>query len=145
MRRTLALLCVLAAAAVVVAPAAGAIFIRLTTIDAHRGQVVRMVGDAAHMPLYALPLRDMPCATLGTCVGPFHRHERPSRSPYVFLGYTPGVTVGMVRPHAFLVRLPRAMRIGTYVVFVWCASCGGSLINAAADASGQPQTLEVIR
>jgi hypothetical protein len=37
------------------------------------------------------------------------------------------------------------MRIGTYVVFVWCAACGGSLINAAADASGQPQTLEVIR
>ena len=51
----------------------------------------------------------------------------------------------MVRPHAFTIRLPRAMGIGRYVVFVWCASCGGSLINAAADASGQPQTLEVLR
>jgi hypothetical protein len=144
MQRALAFVGVMIAMAVAAAPAAGAVFIRVTTLRVHAGEVVRLVGDAARMPLFALPASRMPCAKYGTCVGPIHRAKAPTRSPFVFLGYTPGAATGMIRPHAFVIRLPRALRPGKYLVFVWCASCGGSLIVAGSDPSGQPQTLDVL-
>jgi hypothetical protein len=144
MQRTLAFVGVMIAMAIAAAPAAGAVFIRVTTVRVHAGGVVRLVGDAARMPLFALPASRMPCAKYGTCVGPIHRAKAPTRSPFVFLGYTPGTATGMIRPHAFVIRLPRALRPGKYLVFVWCASCGGSLIVAGSDPSGQPQTLDVL-
>jgi hypothetical protein len=144
MQRALAFVGVMIALAVAAAPAAGAVFIRVTTLRVHVGGVVHLVGDAARMPLFALPASRMPCAKYGTCTGPLHRAKAPTRSPFVFLGYTPGAKTRMTQRHAFVIRLPRALRAGKYVVFVWCSSCGGSLIVAGTDPSGQPQTLDVL-
>jgi hypothetical protein len=144
MQRALAFVGVMIAMAVAAAPAAGAVFIRVTTLRVHVGGVMHLVGDAARMPLFALPASRMPCAKYGICTGPLHRAKAPTRFPFVFLGYTPGAATGMIRPHAFVIRLPRALRAGRYVVFVWCSSCGGSLIVAGSDPSGQPQTLHVL-
>src|ERR671936_1631081 len=124
------------AALVMTPPAVAAIFIRLTTTRVHDGGVLRLVGNAGHMPLYALPASRMPCARLGTCVSPIHRNA-PPRRPFVLLGYTPGATRGAMPDQAFSIRLPRTLRPGAYKVFVWCARCGGSLIVAGTTASGQ--------
>jgi hypothetical protein len=132
----LALLGVLA----MVSPAAAAIFIRLTTTAVPRGGVVRFVGDAAHMPLYALPASRMPCARYGTCPPVIHR-AAPPRRPFVFLGEIPAAS-GPRPTRSFRIRLPRSLRPGRYKVFVWCAECGGSLIVAGTDSSGQ--TLHVL-
>jgi hypothetical protein len=143
-RRTLVFLLVFTAALVVATPADAAIFIRVTTTTVQRGGVLHVVGNAAHMPLYALPAARMPCARHGTCPGiPIHRDSPPKRKPFVFLGYTPGSFSGFMRAHAFAIRLSRAVRPGRYKVFVWCAACGGSLIMAGNDPSGQ--TLRVLR
>jgi hypothetical protein len=131
------LVAALVAAASLVEPAAGAVFVQLSTLTVPRGGVVRLVGDAVHMPLYALPASLMPCARYGTCSDPIHRTRPPKGKPFTFLGYTPSITA-----HAFSVRLPRALRPGHYKVFVWCGPCGGSLIIAGADSSGQ--TLRVV-
>jgi hypothetical protein len=143
MKRALALVGAMVVMAVAAAPAVGAVFIRVTTLRVHTGGVARLVGDATRMPLFALPASRMPCAKYNTCVGPIHRAKEPTRSPFVFLGYTPGATTGMIRPRLFSLRLPRALHAGKYVVFVWCRSCGGSLIVAGSDPSGQPQILDV--
>jgi len=143
MRRTLVLVLALIAALATATPAAAAIFIRLTTTTVHRGGTLRLVGDAAHMPLYALPAARMPCARYANCPAPIRRNAPPKREPFVFLGYTPGATSGMMPTRAFSLRLPRALRPRGYKVFVWCAMCGGSLIVAGADPSGQ--TLHIVR
>jgi hypothetical protein len=122
-------------------PADAAIFIRLTTTTVHRGGVLQLVGNADHMPLYGLPSARMPCARYGTCSGaPIHRGAAPKR-PFVFLGYTRRVPSGAASA-ASAVRLPRAVLPGRYKVFVWCKSCGGSLLIAGRDSSGQ--TLRVL-
>jgi hypothetical protein len=143
MRRVLVPVLALITALATATPATAAIFIGLTTTTVHRGGTLRLVGDAAHMPLYALPAARMPCARHGTCPAPIHRAAAPRREPFVFMGYTPGATDGMLPLRAFSIRLPRALRPGGYKVFVWCAMCGGSLIVAGSDASGQ--TLHVVR
>jgi len=144
MRRALVPVLALITALATTTPATAAIFIRLTTTAVHRGGILRLVGDAVHMPLYALPAARMPCARYGTCpASPIHRAAAPKREPFVFLGYTPGATGGMMPTREFSIRLPRALRPGGYKVFVWCATCGGSLIVAGSDASGQ--TLHVVR
>jgi hypothetical protein len=143
MRRILTLVLVLTAALTAATPATAAIFIRLGTTKVHRGDVLRLAGDAAHMPLYALPVSRMPCARYGTCPAtPIHRDAPPKRAPFVFLGYTPGATGGFMPSRAFQIRLFRALRPGRYKVFVWCAMCGGSLIIAGNNPSGQ--TLRVL-
>jgi hypothetical protein len=144
MQRALAFVGVMIAMAVAAAPAAGAVFIRVTTLRVHVGGVVHLVGDAARMPLFALPASRMRCARYGICTGPLHRAKAPTRAPFIFLGYTPGANTQMTQPHPFVIRLPRALRAGKYVVFVWCSSCGGSLIVAGSDPSGQPQMLNVL-
>jgi len=143
MTRTCVLVLALIAALATTTPAGAAIFIRLTTTTVHRGGVLRLTGDAAHMQLYALPSARMPCARYGTCPEPVHRDAPPKRAPFVFLGYTPGATDGFMPTQAFAIRLARALRPGYYKVFVWCAPCGGSLIVAGNDSSGQ--TLHVLR
>jgi hypothetical protein len=143
MKPTLALVGVMGVAAIAASPAFGAIFIRLATVHVHRAGRVRIVGNAAHMRLYALPVRKMPCVEHGTCAGFLRRAKAPSGRPFVLLGRAPGVSSGMTSTRAFTVRLPRALHAGKYVVFVWCASCGGSLISAGTNPSGQPQTLIV--
>ena len=121
-----------------VASAHGAIFVLLSTTTVHRGGVLRVTGDAPRMPLYALPARLYPCAQTATCTSPLHRSAAPGR-PFVLLGHTRGGdSTGVSR-----IRLPEALRPGSYKVFVWCAQCGGSLIIAGRDASGQ--TLHVTR
>jgi hypothetical protein len=138
------LLLLVAAALVTATPAAAAIFIRLTTTSAHHGGVLRAVGNAAHMPLYALPAARMPCAQYRTCSPkPIHRDAAPRRKPFVLLGYTPGSTSGFRPTQPFSIRLPQTLRPGRYKVFVWCAMCGGSLIVAGDGPSGQ--TLRVLR
>lgn len=148
MRRALSLIGMVVAAAVLAAPAAGAIFIQIVTGHVHRGGSLALTSDATAMPLYALPLSRMPCAKYGICTGPIQRRAAPTRAPFVFLARTPGHASGMTRPRAFWIRLPRALLPGKYVVFVWCAACGGSrggsLIVAGSDPSGQPQTLDVL-
>jgi hypothetical protein len=120
-------------------PAVGAIFVRLAATTVPRGGALRLVGNANHMALYALPAARMPCARYDTCSGaPIHRTTPPKR-PFVFLGTTPS---GSTRMRGFAVRLPRTLRPGRYKIFVWCKSCGGSLIIAGRDASGQ--TLRVL-
>jgi hypothetical protein len=120
--------------------ASAAIFVRLTTTTVHRGGVLRLVGNTSHMSLYALPAAQMRCARYGTCSGaPIHRTTPPKR-PFVFLATTPS---GPTRTRGFAVRLPATLRPGQYKIFVWCKSCGGSLIVAGRDSSGQ--TLRVLR
>jgi hypothetical protein len=142
MSRALVHVLVVVAALAAATPAPAAISIRLATSTVHRGGSLRLLGDAAHMPLYALPAARMPCARSDTCAEPIHRAAAPKRKPFVFLGYTPGATAGMAPSRTFSIRLPRALRPGAYKVFVWCAACGGSLIVAGPDSSGQ--TLHVV-
>lgn len=144
MKRTLALVGVLGAVLVVVSPASAAIFMRLGIVHVHRGGVVRIFGNPRHMPLYALPVRKMPCIRSYTCAGYIHRTTVPRR-PFVLLGGAPRMANNNYdyTPRAFTIRLPRALLAGKYVVFVWCASCGGSLISAGTNPSGQPQVLVV--
>ena len=79
-------------------------------------------------------------ARYGPCSGaPIHRTTPPKR-PFVFLATTPS---GPTRTRGFAVRLPATLRPGQYKIFVWCKSCGGSLIVAGRDSSGQ--TLRVLR
>ena len=92
------------------------------------------------MPLYALPASPMPCARYRTCSDPIHRMGRPTHKPFTFLGYTPSIT-GMTS-YAFVVRLPRALQPDRYKIFLWCGRCGGSLVVAGTDSSGQ--TLRVL-
>jgi hypothetical protein len=58
---------------------------------------------------------------------------------YVFIGRAPAES----NARAFRLRLPQALRPGLYKVFVWCKRCGGSLIVAGSNDSGQ--TLRVVR
>jgi hypothetical protein len=145
MRRIRAFVLSVVAAAVLATPAAGAVFIKLATNRVQRGGMVRVVGNAAHLAVYALPARHMPCANYGTCPGPIHRATAPNGPPFIFLGYTPGTTTEMTSTRSFVIRLPRALPPGPYFLFVWCRPCGGSLIVAASDPSGQPETLHVLR
>jgi hypothetical protein len=137
---------VLGAVLVIASPAAAAIFMRLSTVHVDRGGLVRIFGNPRHMPLYALPARKMPCIGSHTCPGALHRTMVPGR-PFVLLGRAPDKGSGdyAPAPRAFAIRLPRALPAGRYVVFVWCASCGGSLISAGTSPSGQPQILDVRR
>ena len=121
--------------------ASAAIFIRLTTTVVHQGGVLRLVGDADHLPIYALPAARMPCARYDTCPAPIHRNRAPRR-PFVFLGHTPVAISGTPSTRAFSIRMPRSVRPGRYKIFVWCAACGGSLIVAGSSPSGQ--TLRVV-
>jgi hypothetical protein len=145
MQRTLALVGALGAVLVLAAPASAAIFMRLSTVHVQRGALVRIFGNPRHLPLYALPVRKLPCVKHHTCSGAIPRKTVPRR-PFVLLGRAPG-KVGAIHdaPRAFTMRLPRALPVGRYVVFVWCAPCGGSLISAGTNPSGQPQILDVRR
>ena len=145
LQRTFALLGVVGAVLVVASPASAAVFMRLSTVHVQRGGAVRIFGNPRHLPLYALPVRKLPCLTHHTCTGAIHRTTAPRR-PFVLLGRAPGKAGGgdyAPAPRAFTLRLPRALPAGKYVVFIWCASCGGSLISAGTNPSGQPQTLDV--
>ena len=116
---------------------------RLATVHVQRGGLVRIFGNPRGMPLYALPIRKMPCVGVyGECQ-PIRRATAPRR-PFILLGRAPGKVSANYdyTPRAFTMRLPRALPAGKYVVFVWCASCG-SLISAGTNPSGQPQTLDV--
>ena len=141
MKRALSLGAVLAVALATATDATAAVFIRLTTTAVHRGGVLNLVGNADHMPLYALPRARLSCARRDTCPGPIHRAARPKR-PFVFLGYTPTAPSESTPTQWFSVPLPRALRPGRYKVFVWCQTCGGSLIIAGSNSSGQ--TLRVL-
>jgi hypothetical protein len=144
MKRLLALAGVMGTAAAIASPAVAAIFIHLATLHVHRGGSLRIVGNAAHLPLYALPVRRMPCIKSGTCSGePIHRATAPRR-PFIFLGRAPGGAGGRTTTRTFTLRLPQGLPAGRYVVFVWCASCAGSLISAGTNPTGQPQTLDVL-
>jgi hypothetical protein len=142
--RTLALVGVFGAVLVVASPASAAIFMRVATAHVQRGGVVRMYGNPRQMPLYALPARKMPCIRSHTCAG-FIRRATAPRRPFVLLGRAPGKAAGNYDyvPRAFTIHLPRTLAVGRYVVFVWCAACGGSLISAGTNPSGQPQILDV--
>jgi len=144
MQRTLTLVGALGVVLVVASTASAAIFMRLSTSHAHRGGIVRIFGNPRHMPLYALPIRKLPCIKHNTCTGLIHRATLPKR-PFVLLGRAPGEGSGDYAPppRAFTIRLPEALSAGKYAVFVWCAPCGGSLISAGTNPSGQPQILVV--
>ena len=143
MQRTLALAAVLSAVLVFASPVSAAIFMRLANVHVHRGGSARIFGNPRHMPLYALPIRKLPCIRSHTCAGAIHRTKAPRR-PFVLLGRAPGKAAANYdyAPRAFTIRLPRALPAGKYVVFVWCASCS-SLISAGTNPSGQPQVLDV--
>lgn len=145
-QRALALAGVVGAVLVLAAPASAAIFIRLATVHVHRGGLLRIVGNARHMPLYALPARKMPCIRVYATCPPIRRATAPSR-PFILLGRAPGKVSANYdyMSRRFTMRLPRALPAGKYVVFVWCASCDGSLISAGTNPSGQPQILDVRR
>ena len=127
---------------VVASAASAAIFMRIATVHVQRGGIVRFYGNPRHMPFYALPARKMPCIGSHTCAGFLHRATAPGR-PFVLLGRAPGKVGANSAPRAFAIRLPRTLAAGKYVVFVWCASCGNSLIYAGTNPSGQPQILDV--
>ena len=119
---------------------------RLVNVHVQPGGRVRIFGNPRGMRLYALPARKMPCIKIHRCTGAIHRATAPRR-PFVLLGRAPGTTGGAhdYTERTFAIRLPRALSAGKYVVFVWCASCGGSLISAGTSPSGQPQILDVRR
>jgi hypothetical protein len=142
-RRALVLVGTFLIAFASVPAATAAIFVRLTATTVHRGGVLRLVGNASGMPLYALPAARMPCARFNTCTEPIHRTMAP-RSPFVFLGRAPVAPSNSAMPtRPFAIRLPGSLRPGRYKIFIWCKACGGSLIVAGTDASGQ--SLRVLR
>lgn len=145
LQRALALVGVSGALLLVASPASAAIFMGIVTVHVHRGGLVRIFGNPRHLPLYALPARKLPCVESNTCSGAIHRTTVPRR-PFVFLGRAPGkARASHDAPRVFGIRLPSALPEGKYVIFVWCASCGGSLISAGTNPSGQPQILDVRR
>jgi hypothetical protein len=137
-----ALIVACAAALLTTGSATAAIFIRLQTTVAHPGGVIRVVGDASATPLYALPAARIPsCMRSGECMKLMHTAVAP-RAPFLFLGRTPGKAVGFAPIRAFRLKLPLALEPGSYKVFVWCRSCGGTLIVAGTTDAGQ--TLRVV-
>jgi hypothetical protein len=115
-------------------PAAAAIFVRLTTTSAHHGGVLRAVGNAAHMPLYALPAARMPCARYGTVRRhPFiemrHRDERRSCSS----------DTRQVRPAGS--RLPSRFRFGSLRLCDQADTRSSSGVQCAAARSSSPATI----
>ncbi len=136
--RKLAFVLVVVAALTAAASATAAVFVLLRTTTVHRGGTVRLVGNADRMPLYVLPAARYSCARTATCASPLHRAS-PPKHPFVFIGRGPAGSA----TRAFRLRLPETVRPGSYKVFVWCARCGGSLIIAGSDASGQ--TLHIVR
>lgn len=145
-RRTLALAGVVGAVLALAAAASAAIAMRLLNFHVQPGGRVRIYGNPRGTPLYALPARKMPCIKTHRCTGAIRRATAPRR-PFILLGRAPGTTSGTYdyTERTFAIRLPRALPAGRYVVFVWCASCGGSLIPAGTSPSGQPQILDVRR
>jgi len=142
-RRALVLGGVFVIALASVSAAGAAIFISLSATTVHRGGVLRLVGNANGMRVYALPAARMPCARSDTCGEPLRRATAPRR-PFVFLGRLPvAPSSGGMPTRSFAIRLPRSLRPGRYKVFVWCETCGGSLLVAGRDSSGQ--TLRVVR
>jgi hypothetical protein len=130
------------AALVTAGSASAAIFIRLQTTVAHPRGVMRVVGNASAMPLYALPAARVPaCMRSGECMKLMHTAAAP-RAPFVFLGRTPGRSVGFAPVRAFRLRLPPALKPGSYKVFVWCRPCGGTLIVAGTTDAGQTLRVE---
>jgi hypothetical protein len=108
-----------------------------------RGGVLRLVSNANGMPLYVLPAARMPCARFNTCSEPI-RPNTPPKRPFVFLAHLPHAPSRSAMPtRPFAIRLPADLRPGRYKVFVWCKTCGGSLLVAGSDASGQ--TLRILR
>jgi hypothetical protein len=136
--RKLALVLIVVAALTAAASATAAVFLLVTRTTVHRGGVVRFVGYADRLPIYVLPTARYPCAWTNACRGPLHRTS-PPKHPYVFIGRAPAASA----ERAFRLRLPKAVRPGSYKVFIWCKQCGGSLIIAGSDDNGQ--TLHVIR
>jgi hypothetical protein len=125
------------AALVAAGSASAAIFIRLTATTVHRGGVLLVNGNAEAMPLYALPVARMPfCMRHNTCSQPMRRATPPS-APFVGIGRAPGESAGFATTRTFAVRLPRGLHPGRYKVFVWCEMCGGTLIPAGDNLSGQ--------
>jgi hypothetical protein len=136
--KKLALVLIVVAALAAAASATAAVFVLLRTTTVHRGGVVRLVGYAHRLPLYVLPAARYPCARTNACTAPIHRAS-PPKLPYILIGRAPAESGA----RAFRLRLPEAVRPGRYKVFVWCKRCGGSLLIAGSDDSGQ--TLHVIR
>ena len=135
MKRALFVTCI--AALVTAGSASAAIFIRLQATVAHPGGVIRVVGNASAMPLYALPATRVPaCMRSGDCMTLMHTAVAP-RAPFVFLGRTPGRSVGFAPVRAFRLKLPPALKPGSYKLFVWCRPCGGTLIVAGTTDAGQ--------
>ena len=130
---------------VVASPAAAAIFMRLATVHAHRGGLVHIFGNPRQMPPYALPARKTPCIRVFATRQPMRRAIAPRR-PFILLGRAPGkVSANYDYTSRSFTRLPRALPAGKYVIFVWCASRGGSLISAGTNPPGRPQILHVRR
>lgn len=140
MKRALIIACI--AALITAGSATAAIVIRLQTTLAHPAGVIRVVGNASAMTLYALPVaRIPPCMRSGECMTLMHTAVAP-RAPFVFLGRTPGRSVGVAPVRAFSLKLPLALEPGSYKVFVWCRPCGGTLIVAGTTDAGQ--TLRIV-
>jgi hypothetical protein len=130
-------------ALVTASSASAAIYIRLQTTVARRGGVIRVVGDASAMALYALPLARIPsCMRNGECMKLMHSDVAP-KAPFVFLSRTPRIAADSTPVHAFKLRLPARLAPGRYKVFVWCRSCGVTLIVAGTPDAGQ--TLRIVR
>ena len=140
MRRALVLGFVVAL--LVAGPASAAIFVHLKETSVHRGGRLRLVGNAAAMPLYLLPVAQMPsCMRYDTCES-LMRRSVPSRSPFVLAGRTPGTSPGFGPTRLVVVRLPKRIPPGRYKLFVWCVPCGGTLIPASAGVASQ--TLRIV-
>jgi hypothetical protein len=137
-----ALLLGFVAALLAAGPASAAIFVHLTETSVHRGGRLHLFGNAAAMPLYVLPVAQMPlCMRYDTCAS-LMRRSAPPRSPFVFAGRTPGTSPGFGPTRLVVVRLPKRIRPGRYKLFVWCVQCGGTLIPASAGVSSQ--TLHIV-
>jgi len=129
----------LAALAALLAPgvASAAIFIRLTETSVHRGGRLQLLGNAAAMPLYVLPVARAPsCMRHDTCAS-LMRRSSPPKPPFARIGRTPGTSPGFTSTHSFVVRLPQRISISRYKLFVWCAPCDGTLIPANSGLSSQ--------
>jgi len=139
-RRALLFGCV--AALLAARPASAAIFVRLTETSVNRGGRLHLVGNAAAMPLYVLPVAHVPsCMRYDTCAS-LMRRSAPPKSPFAFVGRTPGTPPGFAPTRLFVVRLPKRIPTGRYKLFVWCLPCGGTLIPASEGVSSQ--TLRIV-
>ena len=101
------------------------------------GGVIRGWGAGSGMPVYLAPAsagpKRYPCHGSGICEPTANR--APGK-PFVFLGRLRRTT-NLYARQSFSFRVPDDLRSGRYRMYLYCKSCGGSLIQSGSRLEGE--------